>query len=332
MAYSPDATNSAQPADTGVQAATAAAEFRAIKTYYLAQFALKAPLASPTFTGVPLSTTAAVDTNTTQIATTAYVIAQGYLKSATASSTYAPLASPTLTGVPAAPTAAVDTNTTQIATTAYVIGQGYLKSATAASTYATIANDNLKAPIASPTFTGVPAGPTAAVDTNTTQLATTAYVIGQGYLKSATAASTYLGIGAAAASVAAANITGATLAAGVTASSLTSIAAGATVGGTEIGFRRAIAGSVTTGSIAASDSGKGIYATAGVTIPNSTFAQGDIVTIYNTTAGAITITISTTTAWFNGAAAGASKSLAAHGACTVIFGGATDCILSGNLS
>lgn len=39
--------------------------------------------------------------------------------------------------------------------------------------------------LASPTFTGVPAAPTAAVDTNTTQLATTAYVVGQGYLKSA---------------------------------------------------------------------------------------------------------------------------------------------------
>ena len=52
-----------------------------------------ATLASPTLTGTPLSTTAAVDTNTTQIATTAYVVGQGYLKSATASSTYAPLTS-----------------------------------------------------------------------------------------------------------------------------------------------------------------------------------------------------------------------------------------------
>ena len=50
-----------------------------------------ATLASPELTGTPLSTTAATDTNTTQIATTAYVVAQGYLKSATASSTYAPL-------------------------------------------------------------------------------------------------------------------------------------------------------------------------------------------------------------------------------------------------
>ena len=55
-----------------------------------------APLASPTLTGTPLSTTAAADTNTTQIATTAYVVGQGYLKSATASSTYAPLTAATL--------------------------------------------------------------------------------------------------------------------------------------------------------------------------------------------------------------------------------------------
>jgi hypothetical protein len=56
-----------------------------------------APLASPTLTGTPLSTTAAVDTNTTQIATTAYVVGQGYLKSATASSSYAPLTAANLT-------------------------------------------------------------------------------------------------------------------------------------------------------------------------------------------------------------------------------------------
>jgi hypothetical protein len=50
-----------------------------------------------------------------------------------------------------------------------------LASATASSTYA---------PLANPTLTGVPAAPTAAFDTNTTQIATTAYVVGQGYLKS----------------------------------------------------------------------------------------------------------------------------------------------------
>lgn len=81
---------------------------------------LKAPLASPTFTGVPVAPTAASDTSTTQIATTQFVINQGYLKTTTAASTYAPLASPALTGTPTAPTASLGTDTTQIATTAYV--------------------------------------------------------------------------------------------------------------------------------------------------------------------------------------------------------------------
>ena len=71
-----------------------------------------APLASPTFTGVPAAPTASANTSSTQVATTAFVM--------TEVGDYAPLASPTLTGVPAAPTAAANTNTTQIATTAYV--------------------------------------------------------------------------------------------------------------------------------------------------------------------------------------------------------------------
>jgi hypothetical protein len=36
--------------------------------------------------------------------------------------------------------------------------------------------DTSRAPLASPTFTGTPAAPTAAVGTNTTQVATTAFV------------------------------------------------------------------------------------------------------------------------------------------------------------
>jgi hypothetical protein len=73
-------------------------------------------LASPTFTGTPLSTTAAVDTNTTQIATTAYVVGQGYAK----------LASPTFSGTPSLPTGTTavtqtaGNNTTALATTAFV--------------------------------------------------------------------------------------------------------------------------------------------------------------------------------------------------------------------
>lgn len=47
-----------------------------ISTATAAALAEKAPLASPTFTGTPKATTTAADTNTTQIATTAFVIGQ----------------------------------------------------------------------------------------------------------------------------------------------------------------------------------------------------------------------------------------------------------------
>lgn len=73
---------------------------------------LKANLATPTFTGSPKAPTATAGTNTTQLATTAFV--------QTAISTKANLASPTFTGTPAGPTPIEGTNTTQLATTAFV--------------------------------------------------------------------------------------------------------------------------------------------------------------------------------------------------------------------
>ncbi|WP_242672098.1 pyocin knob domain-containing protein [Stutzerimonas kirkiae] len=76
-------------------------------------------LASPTFTGVPTAPTAAAGTNSTQLATTAFVTAvQTLLDNAIA--LRAPLASPALTGTPTAPTAAQTVSSTQIATTAFV--------------------------------------------------------------------------------------------------------------------------------------------------------------------------------------------------------------------
>ena len=107
----------------------------------------------------------------------------------------APLASPALTGTPSAPTAAVDTNTVQVATTAFVLGQASAANpvingtATAGSSSRYSRADHIhptdttRAPVASPTFTGTPAAPTPAADTDTTQLATTAFVVGQNYTK-----------------------------------------------------------------------------------------------------------------------------------------------------
>jgi len=78
------------------------------------QLVLYAPLASPALTGTPTVPTAAGGTNTTQIASTAFVT--------TAVSTLAPLASPTFTGDPKAPTPTAGDNDTSIATTAFVTG------------------------------------------------------------------------------------------------------------------------------------------------------------------------------------------------------------------
>lgn len=80
----------------------------------------KAPLFSPTFTGTPAAPTAGSDTSTTQVATTQFVVNQGYLKASLASSIYSTIASPTFTGIPVAPTATLGTDTTQIATTQFV--------------------------------------------------------------------------------------------------------------------------------------------------------------------------------------------------------------------
>lgn len=130
----------------------------------------------------------------TTTAATANIVTYAYNQLNTSK---APLASPTFTGTPAAPTATAGTNTTQIATTAYVRGEVSALVASAPTTLDTLnelatalGNDanfsttvttalGLKAPLASPVFTGTPTANTAAVDTNTTQLATTAFVIGQ---------------------------------------------------------------------------------------------------------------------------------------------------------
>ena len=154
--------------------------------YTVAQVTGAAPIASPTFTGVPAAPTATAGTSTTQVATTAFVgaaiTAGGFLTTASAASTYAPLASPALTGNPTAPTATAGTNTTQVATTAFV-------------TTAVAGVTSGYAPLASPTFTGTPAAPTATAGTSTTQIATTAFVgaaiTAGGFLTTASAASTY---------------------------------------------------------------------------------------------------------------------------------------------
>jgi microcystin-dependent protein len=155
--------------------------------------ALKANLAGPTFTGT-VSGVSKTMVGLGSVDNTADTAKPVSTAQQTALDLKANLASPALTGTPSAPTAAVSTNTTQIATTAFVRAEVSALVGGATSTLDTLGeiatalgNDanlsstlttsiGLKAPIASPTFTGTPAAPTATVGTNTTQLATTAFV------------------------------------------------------------------------------------------------------------------------------------------------------------
>jgi hypothetical protein len=88
-------------------------------------------------------------------------------------------------------------------------------------------------------------------------------------------------------------------------------------------------------SLATTDVGKfvGVGTSGSITIPNSTFAAGDIVSIFNNTTGNITITCSITTAYIAGTDTDkATMTLATRGVATILFISGTVCVVSGNVS
>jgi microcystin-dependent protein len=140
-----------------------------------------------TLSGGGTSTTPATDNNTTNIATTAFVVGQAAatapVMDGTAAvgtsfryarqdhvhptdTTRAPLASPTFTGTVTIPAGASISGYAPLASPTFT-GTVTIPSGASISGYAALA---------SPTFTGTPAAPTATAGTNTTQLATTAFV------------------------------------------------------------------------------------------------------------------------------------------------------------
>jgi hypothetical protein len=76
-----------------------------------------------------------------------------------------------------------------------------------------------------------------------------------------------------------------------------------------------------------------VGASGAITIPDATFAAGDIVSIFNNTSGAITITCTITTAYIAGTDVDkATVSLATRGVATILFLSGTVCVISGNVS
>jgi hypothetical protein len=196
----------ASPVFTGVPSAptqpTTDNSSRLATTAFVQAFA--APLASPAFTGIPTAPTAAPSTSTTQLATTAFVtaaIAAGMTGVVTtfngragavnliandvSAAGGALTVSPAFTGTPTAPTAAPSTSNTQLATCAFVMAavataSGVLTFNGRAGAVTLTAADISAvggALLASPAFTSIPTAPTAGPGTNTTQLATCAFVM-----------------------------------------------------------------------------------------------------------------------------------------------------------
>lgn len=110
--------------------------------------------------------------------------------------------------------------------------------------------------------------------------------------------------------------------------SVTSVATTATIDGVTIGYR-SIPRSTTSGTAVVADVGKCIAVTAGITIPNSTFAAGDAISIYNDSGSAITITAGVTTLRLGGTTTTGNRTLAARGLATIWFNSATEAVISG---
>jgi len=74
-------------------------------------------------------------------------------------------------------------------------------------------------------------------------------------------------------------------------------------------------------------------ASGAITIPNATFAAGDVLSIFNNTSSGATITCTITTAYIAGTDADkASVTLATRGVATILFLSGTVCVISGNVS
>jgi hypothetical protein len=80
----------------------------------------------------------------------------------------------------------------------------------------------------------------------------------------------------------------------------------------------------------------GLGAAGAITVPNSTFTNGQVITIINKTASTASITVNTTTGYIAGNTSskggGGTVTLSARGICTVVFTSATECYISGTIS
>jgi hypothetical protein len=101
--------------------------------------------------------------------------------------------------------------------------------------------------------------------------------------------------------------------------------------GLELGYRDVPRVDIAGGTIAVTERGKCYLANAGVTVPASTFPTGAAVSIYNDSAGAITITQGVGLTMRQGGTTNTgNRTLARYGMATVWFINATECTINGS--
>lgn len=104
----------------------------------------------------------------------------------------------------------------------------------------------------------------------------------------------------------------------------------------EVGFRNIPpVGTKNSGyTLAIGDVGKYVQvgSSGSITIPNSTFTEGDVISIFNNTSGDRTITASISTCYVGGTDSDVSSlTLATRGVATVLFISSTVCVVTGNV-
>jgi hypothetical protein len=87
-------------------------------------------------------------------------------------------------------------------------------------------------------------------------------------------------------------------------------------------------------TLQASDNGTFINTTSGtITVPNNTFAAGNVVSLYNNSGSVISLTLSTTTAYVSGTDTNRTGlALAVRGVATVLFVNPSACVITGSVT
>ena len=106
-----------------------------------------------------------------------------------------------------------------------------------------------------------------------------------------------------------------------------------------VGFRKIPnTGTKTTSyQLVVGDVGKYVQIGSGgsIVVPNSTFADGDAVSLFNNTSSGITITVNTSTGYISGfttpKGGGGTVTLSAYGTATILFFSSTGCVISGSV-